>query len=217
MAQKGIQFTLSDGSGTIDVYENDILYVAEDAATGNYRLSVDEGKDREVIYIVDESPSNARSAGSKLFLANLSGLGIESVIAFNADRVITISGSEDTEVIRAESTATISSGSGGITLLDNTANFSLPPEVLPGDILVNTSTNITTSVSSVKQPLPPPAPQLYIELQVSTVGAAPLEGETYEIYRSLSPAKILYDSIEVEKIWEVKESPSTLRSIINAL
>lgn len=84
---KNIVFTLTNGLGTINVSEDSILYMHQnnDSAVGGYVLSVDEDKDRETIYVVDEDIATLEAAASKMFSVTLSSE--DQAISINSGRV----------------------------------------------------------------------------------------------------------------------------------
>ena len=84
---KNIVFTLTNGLGTINVSEDSILYMHQnnDSAVGGYVLSVDEDKDRETIYVVDEDIATMEAAASKMFSVTLSAE--DQAISINSSRV----------------------------------------------------------------------------------------------------------------------------------
>jgi len=84
---KNIVFTLTNGLGTINVSEDSILYMHQnnDSAVGGYVLSVDEDKDRETIYVVDEDIATLEAAASKMFSVTLSAE--DQAISINSSRV----------------------------------------------------------------------------------------------------------------------------------
>lgn len=210
MANKSIVFTLSDGTGTITKSEDDILYMFQEVG-GNYLLSVDEGKDREVHYIVDEDIATLEAAATKFFSITIADGAV--AMSINADKV------HATESITSNRTDIGVTGAQTDVLeqpgILEDSNRIAPNDrftsvgVQVGDVLVNTTKDesfVITSVGTIVLNFEPSTPVFNISNGYKILRS--LEGNTKIHYRGLG---VTFDLLKTF------ESVDYVKSTINAL
>ena len=204
---KNIVFTLTNGLGTINVSEDSILYMHQnnDSAVGGYVLSVDEDKDRETIYVVDEDIATMEAAASKMFSVTLSTE--DQALSINANRVVDLS--SETWDVYLEGGVT-----NGVRLVGDQAVFASAesiPGVEIGDTITTSGPDFTLiilSFTSTKQ----------VEVD-NNFGALIFNNVPWKIYKGQnSTTRIYYRGIGVDlDTRSVSESTSDIQTLVNAL